>query len=98
MPAPHPLAALWATPEPYRARARADVERTLRDALAAHGGDVRATAAALDPPVHEITLHKWIAAWGLDDARQGREREPPYPPPRHMRPAEKKSRGRKRTP
>jgi hypothetical protein len=67
MPAPHPLASLHAGGTEGAALA----ERKLRRLLKAHGGDVRATAAALEPPVHETTLHDWIARWGLDDARRG---------------------------
>lgn len=73
MPAPHPLRSLAAGGPEGRSLAAAQ----LRAALAAHGGDVRATAAGLDPPVHETTLHDWIADWGLDDARRGRERTEP---------------------
>lgn len=73
MPAAHPLAALRAAGPEYRATA----EAKLAALLAAHGGDVRATAAALDPPVHEVTLHGWLTAWGMrkkESEERGEER------------------------
>ena len=61
MPAPHPLASLYAAGPPYTEAAKAQ----LAALLAAHGGDVRATAAALRPPIHETTLHDWLTRWGM---------------------------------
>ena len=61
MPAPHPLAALHAAGKKYAAEA----EKKLQRLLVAHEGDVRAAAAALEPPAHEITVHDWLTAWGL---------------------------------
>jgi transcriptional regulator of acetoin/glycerol metabolism len=63
MPPPHPLTALYATPLPYRVEARASVRQTLREALAAHDGDVKATAKTLG--IHETTLHRWLTGWGV---------------------------------
>lgn len=61
MPAPHPLASLAAGGDVGRALA---VDK-LGAHLHAHGWVVRAAAAALVPPVHEVTMHGWITAWGL---------------------------------
>jgi hypothetical protein len=61
MPAPHPLASLHAGGPDGAALAVAK----LRAHLSAHGWVVRTAAAALLPPIHETTLHDWIAAWGL---------------------------------
>lgn len=73
MPPPHPLSSLAAGGPAGRALA---VEQ-LRDLLTTHGGDVRATANALVPKVHETTLHDWIVKWGLGEARRGRARKKP---------------------
>lgn len=60
MARPHPIASLHAAGGPYADAAVAQ----LRALLAAHGS-VRATAAALQPPVHETTLHDWLTKWGV---------------------------------
>lgn len=61
MPAPHPLASLHAGGEEGATLAAAKLSAH----LAAYGGNVRAAAAALVPPVHETTLHDWLTGWGL---------------------------------
>lgn len=61
MPAPHRLASLYAA-KPDEARER------LKSILSAHGeayGAVRYAADVLG--VHEVTVHRWIAAWGLSE-------------------------------
>jgi transcriptional regulator of acetoin/glycerol metabolism len=59
MPAPHRLKKLHSLGGEYADKAIAE----LREALQAHKGDVRATAATLG--VHEITVHKWMTAWDM---------------------------------
>ena len=61
MPAPHPLASLYAAGPEYAEQARAK----LRELLAAHNDDVRATA--VDLGIHETTLHDWLTRWGMRD-------------------------------
>lgn len=64
MPAPHPVAMRVALGGDDEKRALA----YLRALLLEHGGDVRAVAAALEPTVHEVTLHGWLTRWGLRGA------------------------------
>ena len=66
MPAPHPLSSLYAAGPPFDEAARDKI----RQALAEHGGDVRATAKGLTPPVHETTLHDWISEWEVIPGRR----------------------------
>lgn len=72
MPKPHPLRSLHAVGEPYAAEAVA----RLRSLLATHG-TVRATAAALVPPVHETTLADWMTEWGMREAKATKKKAPP---------------------
>jgi hypothetical protein len=66
---PKPKPKRWTHPLTARhALGGADAERAcseLRAILEAHGGDVRATAAALDPPVGEQRVHFWLTRWGV---------------------------------
>lgn len=72
MPKPHPLRSLHAAGELYAAEAVA----RLRSLLATHG-TVRATAAALLPPVHETTLADWMTEWGMRDVEVTKKKAPP---------------------
>lgn len=71
MPPPHPLTSLHAGGEEGAALASSK----LAAHLAAHGGNVRAAAAALVPPIHETTLHDWLTGWGLRKKTEGEEKD-----------------------
>lgn len=63
---PHPLTSLAAGGPDGRALAVAKLGAVLR----ACGGNVRACAAALVPPVTRQQVHRWVAAWGMRDKKK----------------------------